>query len=97
MIKMSDQYIAQLIRSIQTEIDKEEYEEYSQPCDEDINTLLNNICEELDLTLRFKYVDTDLVKITYKSLDDEIPLFPELIARFREEYYIMIHGPMVCL
>ena len=87
---MSEQYIAQLIRSIQTEIDKPEYDDYPQPCDDEINYLLNSICNDLQLTLRFEYVDTDLIKISYESLDNEIGLFPELIARFREQYYLLI-------
>ena len=47
----------------------------------------------------WKVVKVDLCGHDYESLDDEIGLFPELIARFREQYYTIFYGrgPTVCL
>lgn len=87
---MPDIYLARLIRMIEDEVNHPRWDGYCKPCDRDIDGLLNSICSDLDLSLRFHRVDEDLLRISFGNVDDEILLFPELVARFREGYPLLL-------
>lgn len=88
---MPDIYLARLIRMIEDEVNHPRYMGYCKPCDTDIDSLLNSICVDLDLSLRFHRVDSDLLKINFDNNGgDEFLLFPEVVARFRESYPLLL-------
>jgi hypothetical protein len=91
-----DRYLSRLIQMIEDEISAEKYQSHEQPDDIEIDQLLNNICAELKLSIRFKSLDTGMVRITCKDISTEYLLFPEVVARFREEYCFLVIGPELC-
>lgn len=87
---MVDVYVARLLQMIEDEVNHTRWDEYSKPCDNAIDDLLNNICTDLGLSLRFKRINTDLLKIIFDNIEDEVLMFPEVVARFREEYPMIV-------
>lgn len=85
---MSDDYLSRLISLIQKEIDNPKYE--CKASDEDIDNLLNNICHDLGLTLRFQSLPNDMVKITSDNPLGEVYSYHEVAARFRENYHFLV-------
>lgn len=94
---MPDIYVARLIRMIEDEVNNPRWEGYPKPCDYEIDQLLNNISAELGLSVRFYRMEEDLLRIDFNKNHDEVLLFPELVARFREEYPYLVEGPSGCL
>ena len=89
---MSDRYIGRLIQMIQEEINHPRYEDVGVVCELEINRLLNNIASEVGLSLRFYHINDDLIKITCDCVECEYIMFPEVIARFREQYPVLVNG-----
>ena len=88
---MSDRYIGRLIQMIQEEINHPRHGE-GVVCELEINRLLNSISAEVGLSLRFYHINDDLIKITCDCVECEYILFPEVIARFREQYPVLVEN-----